>query len=67
MVARVVLGDLVTVVEVNLEAQLLFASVIVLLSVLDLEVREVIEMRGDVSLILISWIAMVAQTDRVIS
>lgn len=57
MVARVVLGDLVTIVEVNLEAQLLFAGVIVLLSVLDLKEREVIEMRGDVSLILISWIA----------
>lgn len=56
VVARVVLGDLVTVVEVNLEAQLLFAGIIVLLSVLDLKERKVIEMRGDVSLILISWI-----------
>lgn len=57
MVAGVVLGDLVTVVEVNLEAKLLFTGIIVLLSVLDLKVTEVIEMCGDVSLILISCIA----------
>lgn len=54
VVARVVLGDLVTVVEVNLKAQLLFTGIIVLLSVLDLKITEVIEMCGDLSLILIS-------------